>query len=376
MGIQGLAKLLSEEAPDCIREVSLSSLQGRKIAIDASLAIYQFLIAIRSGGPDSAAAALTNAEGETTSHIQGLFNRTIRFLSLGIKPVYVFDGKPPNIKSGELMKRREKRDKAAAELEVAKETGNIEEQDKQLKRLVRAGHKENEDCIKLLGLMGVPVIRAPCEAEAQCAHLAREGIVYGVGTEDMDVLTFKTPMMLRKMNFSSSGKSNLQSINYKKAIQSLDITEDQFIDLCILLGCDYCDKIKGLGPKTALKLIRQHSTIETILEHLDPKKYIIPSNWTDEKIYDQARHVFMEHEVLTSPQVKWTKCKSEELQTFLVDDCGFNPDRVKGSIDKLENAYKAILKPQTRMDSFFKILPSTPSKRKAPVSKSLKKKKK
>lgn len=83
MGIKGLAKLLSDEAPDCIREVELKSLHGRKIAIDASMAIYQFLIAVRSGGPNQQAMMLTNADGETTSHIQGMFNRTIRFLTEG-----------------------------------------------------------------------------------------------------------------------------------------------------------------------------------------------------------------------------------------------------------------------------------------------------
>ena len=113
-------------------------------AFDASMAIYQFLIAVRSGGPNAAATMLTNADGETTSHIQGMFNRTIRYLTEGIKPCFVFDGKPPQIKSGELQKRREKREKAEEELKKAAEEGNVEEQDKQSKRLVRAGHKENE----------------------------------------------------------------------------------------------------------------------------------------------------------------------------------------------------------------------------------------
>ena len=129
---------------------------------------------------------LTNSEGETTSHIQGMFNRTIRYMTEGIRPVFVFDGKPPNIKSGELLKRREKREKAQAALQVATEEGNVEEQDKHSKRLVRAGHKENEDCQKLLTYMGVPVVLAPCEAEAQAAALAKAGKVYAAGTEDMD----------------------------------------------------------------------------------------------------------------------------------------------------------------------------------------------
>uniref|UniRef100_A0A7S2EGZ9 Flap endonuclease 1 n=1 Tax=Ditylum brightwellii TaxID=49249 RepID=A0A7S2EGZ9_9STRA len=314
MGIKGLAKLLSDEAPECIKEVPLSSLHGRKIAIDASMAIYQFLIAVRSGGPNNAAAMLTNADGETTSHIQGLFNRTIRFLTEGIRPVYVFDGKPPSFKSGELLKRREKREKAELALKSAKEEGNVEEEEKQSKRLVRAGTKENEDCIKLLTLMGVPVVRAPCEAEAQAAALARAGTVYACGTEDMDALTFRTPILLRKMTFANAAKSDIQTMDYKKAIRGLELTHDQFVDLCILLGCDYCDSIKGIGPKTALKLIREHKNIETILENLDRKKYGVPDSYIPKEVYEakkKAKEVKKEEEGYNTDEEKEKEAESQ-----------------------------------------------------------------
>ncbi len=241
------------------------------------MAIYQFLIAVRQSSATNPSAVLTNAAGETTSHIQGFFNRTIKFLSMGMRPAYVFDGKPPNIKSHELVKRRERREKAEAELKVAKEEGNLEEQEKQAKRLVRAGQKENEDCKKLLRLMGVPVVEAPCEAEAQAAKLCKDGKVWAVGTEDMDALTFMTPILLRKMTFAKS--DDVQQMDYQKAVDGLGLTQAQFVDLCILLGCDYCDSIRGIGPKTALKLIREHKCIETILDNLDRNRYGVPDDW-------------------------------------------------------------------------------------------------
>jgi len=389
MGIKGLAKLLSDEAPDCVREVPLSSLHGRKIAIDASMAIYQFLIAVRSqNGAGGTAVMLTNAEGETTSHIQGLFNRTIRFLTEGIRPVYVFDGKPPQIKSGELLKRREKREKAQAALKTAQEDGNIEEQDKHSKRLVRAGQKENDDCKKLLELMGIPTLTAPCEAEAQASHLAKTGKVYATATEDMDALTFQTPVLLRKMTFANNSKAMIQTMNYEKAISGLGLNHDEFVDLCILLGCDYCDTIKGIGPKTALKLVREFKSIENILANIDREKFAVPEEWVpneprkkakvdyntddDEKendeqketdddddevepIYVSARRLFKQHEVTTDVELKWKDCQVEELTKFLVDEMGFNVERVKSNIDKLQKAFKGMSKPQARMDSFFTV---------------------
>eukprot|EP00904_Undaria_pinnatifida_P004618 jgi/Undpi1/14157/HiC_scaffold_9.g03808.m1 len=279
MGIHGLTKLLSDEAPNCMKEVTLDSLTGRKVAVDASMAMYQFLIAVRSGG-EGQSQMLTNDAGEVTSHIQGMFNRTIRMLSKGVKPCYVFDGKPPQLKGGELAKRTAKRAKAEAELKVATEAEDKNDVDKFSKRLVRVTREHNEDCKTLLRLMGVPVLTAPSEAEAQCAALALEGAVYGTATEDMDALTFQTPKLLRRMTFSGASQPILE-VDYQKLLQGLDLPHEKFIDLCVLCGCDYTGSIKGIGPKKALALIRQHGTIEEILKHIDASKYAIPDDWLE-----------------------------------------------------------------------------------------------
>ena len=118
MGIKSLMKTLSEEVSGCIREVTMQQLGGRIVALDASMALYQFLIAVRSAGDGSGPTQmLTNEAGEVTSHIQGMFNRTIRLMENGLKPVYVFDGKAPTMKGGELAKRTERRQAAKENLE-------------------------------------------------------------------------------------------------------------------------------------------------------------------------------------------------------------------------------------------------------------------
>jgi flap endonuclease-1 len=288
MGIHGLMKLISEECPGAIKEQQLENFTGRKIAIDASMAMYQFLIAVRFG-PDGGQAGtmLTNEAGEVTSHIQGMFNRTIKLMTSGIKPVFVFDGKPPQLKGGELAKRLARRAKAQADLAEATEQGQVDDMDRFSRRLVKVTKQHNDDCKELLRLMGVPVITAPCEAEAQCSELAKKGKVYGTATEDMDALTFKSPKLIRKLTFSQSSKEKqpILEIDFDTVIKGLGLEYEQFVDLCILCGCDYCSTIKGIGPKTALKLIKQYKNLETIVNVLKKeKRYTIPHDWFPQRV--------------------------------------------------------------------------------------------
>lgn len=368
MGIHGLSKVIGDHAPSGSKENEIKNYFGRKIAIDASMSIYQFLIAVRSDG-----SQLTNEAGEITSHLMGMFYRTIRMIENGIKPVYVFDGKPPLMKSGELAKRKEKREEAQKGLAQAEETGDAESMEKFSRRLVKVTPEHNNECKKLLKLMGIPYIEAPCEAEAQCAALVKSGKVYATGTEDMDALTFGSNVLLRHLTFSEARKMPIREFYLDRVLAELELSHDEFIDLCILLGCDYCDSIKGIGPKRAVDLIKQYKSIEEIVKHIDTNKYILPEEWP----YQEARELFKNPEVLQDEDVnlKWEAPNEEELVKFLVEEKGFNEERIRSGVKKVLKARKGST--QGRLDSFFKVVPSPspPIKRKNKDSKGPKTKK-
>jgi XPG I-region/XPG N-terminal domain len=170
---------------------------------------------------------LTNEDGETTSHLMGMFYRTLRIVDNGIKPVYVFDGAPPKLKSGELAKRFQRKATATEGLEEAKETGTAEEVEKFSRRTVRVTREHNAECQRLLKLMGIPYIIAPTEAEAQCAVLARAGKVYAAASEDMDTLCFDSPVLLRHLTFSEQRKEPIQEIFLEKVLAGLNMERKQ-----------------------------------------------------------------------------------------------------------------------------------------------------
>lgn len=360
MGILGLSKLVADVAASAIKENEIKNYFGRKVAIDASMSLYQFLIAVRQEG----GAQLTNADGETTSHLMGMFYRTIRMCENGIKPVYVFDGKPPQMKAGELEKRKEKRDEAQAALDKAKEDGDMEEVDKQSRRLVKVSKEHVAEVKILLKHMGIPYVDAPCEAEAQCAELVKTGKVFAAGTEDMDALTFGTSVLLRHLTFSEARKMPIKEFHLENVLQGFEMDQEQFVDLCILLGCDYVDKIKGIGPKKAFELVKKHKNIEAILENIDQTKYPPPQDW----MYKEARRLFREPEVAAGSEfdLKWEKPDEDAVVAYMCGEKGFAEDRIRNGCKKLAKCRGNAT--QGRLDSFFKVLPSPTSqnnKRKA-----------
>lgn len=290
---------------------------------------------------------LTNEAGEVTSHIIGMLTRTIRLMENGIKPVYVFDGKPPELKMGELEARRAKREEATANLQTAMESGDQEQILKATKGTVRVTREQNEQTKELLRLMGIPVINAPSEAEATCAALCRDGKVYAAATEDADCLTFGTKTLVRNLMAAESQKKTILEVSLERVLEQLNITMVQFIDFCILSGCDYCDTIKGVGPSTAMRLIVQHGSIEKVLETLEPEK--VPANFR----YQAARDFFVECEAVDTKTVEFTfgEPDFEGLEKFLVEGQSFDKTRVDRFIQRLKAA-KGKTK-QRPLDSFF-----------------------
>lgn len=333
MGIKGLTKLLVAHAPKCITEKNLESYRGQKIAIDTSICIYQFLIVIRRSGHET----LTNEYGEETSHLQGMFYSTARLLRAGLKPVYVFDGQPPYLKSDVLRERLSRSEEAVNKLGKAIEIGDEGNIEKYSKQAVRVTKQHNEDCRNLVRLMGVPVIESPSEGEAECASLCKTGKVDAVASEDLDALAFGTPKFLRHFVTQGSRKIPIMEFNLSKALEELNLNMDQFVDLCILCGCNYCDTIRGIGPQNSVKLIREYGSIEAILENIDKDRFQIPANWP----YQKARCLFKEPKVTPQelqPNLEWTTPNEEGLKKFLVDENSFNYERVMKVIAKLSSS--------------------------------------
>jgi len=257
--------------------------------------------------------------------------------------------------------------------------------DKFSRRTVRVTREHNEECQKLLRLKGIPVVVAPSEAEAQCAELARGGKVYAAGSEDMDTLTFAAPILYRHLTFSEAKKAPISEISLEKALEGLEMNMSLFIDLCILLGCDYLEPIKGVGPKSALKLIREYDGLRGVVEHLREKQaekedkatdaeeggkkkkggIQVPEEWP----WQEAKKLFMKPDVLPASEVEleWKGPDVEGLVKFLVVEKGFNEDRVRKGADKLLKLLNA--KQQGRLDGFFTAQPKEPKGDKGKVGK-------
>lgn len=239
MGIKKLSKYIREDNLDY--KIKLSDLAYKKVAIDISVLLYQIIISIRNSGDD-----LRNNKGEVTSHILGLFNKTIWLINHNIIPVFVFDGKPPEFKNDTIHNRKEIKKKAFKKLQ---ECTNEKDKIKYLKRTTSLSLEQIIQSKELLSLMGIPYLQASGEADVLCAKLCEMNIVDYVLTEDMDILTFGANRIIKNI----FRKGEIRVIEKLNILKKYDLTYKQFIIFCIILGCDYhhinlkCDKNQAIN---------------------------------------------------------------------------------------------------------------------------------
>jgi flap endonuclease-1 len=328
MGIKCLLKFINE-TPNLIQNVDNSKYKFKRIAIDISIFIYKIIISVRNSGAD-----YTNQKGEITSHILGLFNKTIELLNYGIIPVYVFDGKPPNIKNKTIENRKQIRKKALEKLEQAI---TIEDKIKYLKRSSSISKEQWEQCKELLDLMGVPYINAPEEADSQCAYLSKVGLVDGVLTEDMDILTFGSTKIIRNL---TSHNISTTEINLNNLLSHLKLNQDEFIDFCILLGCDYCQGISEYKPNIIFEYFSKYKTIEKTLELMKNDNMNVP----DEIQYKDTKKYFLNPTIIDIPlsSLKMNEPDYDKLLLKLVDDYGLIKFLIKQKLKKLKNFYDVL----------------------------------
>jgi flap endonuclease-1 len=340
--------------PGCRTEIEdLRSLASKVLAFDAYNALYQFLAAIRQ--PDG--TPLIDSKNRVTSHLSGLFYRTVNLVENGIKPIYVFDGKPPEIKRAELERRHTRKEKAAKLAEKAYREGYVEEAARYAVQAIYLTEDMVKESMRLLEAMGIPYIQAPSEGEAQAAYLSRKGISWATASQDYDSLLFSAPRLVR--NLTISGKRKLpgkdiyveikpELIELDKLLKSLGISREQLIDIALLIGTDYNpDGVEGIGPKTAYNIIKSYGSLEKAL------KFIPQAKFPEDPL--KIREYFLNPVVIDIDNIEWRKPSHEDVIKILVEDYEFSRDRVENALKRLDKAFREHIKgATTSLDQWFK----------------------
>lgn len=331
------------------RVVELKDLCGKSIAIDAYNTLYQFLAIIRQ--PDG--TPLRDNSGRVTSHLSGLLYRTSNLVEMSIKPIYVFDGVPPALKEAEINKRMKVKKEARIRYRRALREGKIEEARVYAQATSRLKDYMTEDGKKLLDLMGIPWIQAPSEGEAQAAHLTKREEADYCGSQDYDSLLFGAPKLVR--NVTISGRRKLpkkkayievvpEIVELEQVLAENGISYEQLIDVGILVGTDFNEGIRGLGPKTALKLIKEHGSLEKVLLHTENAEFPFEPQ--------RIREVFLHPRVTDNYVIKWGKPNVEKLIDFICGERDFSEGRVKKAIEKMQGGLEQ-LQAKTTLEQWF-----------------------
>lgn len=315
------------------KEIPTVALAGQKIAIDAFNVIYFFLSVIRdsiTGEP------LKDRRGRVTSHLSGLLFRTADLLQLGMQPVYVFNGKYPDIKRKTVEDRREARKAAERKWQHAVRMGQP------ALRYAQAATHIDADIVAgsktILELMGVPWIQAPSEGEAQCSWMCRQNLVFATASQDFDSLLFGSSRLVRNLAGAADRYRPAQNdvscldpelIELDEVLTTLAITREQLILVGLLIGTDYNEGVKGVGPVKALNAVKDHGTLENILRH-----FRFPGRVDLRKIYQ----FFVDPPHTADCPMEWKPPRVEQIFDFLVGQHDFAFARVQGALAKLQAA--------------------------------------
>jgi flap endonuclease-1 len=332
------------------RKVDLKSLSGKSVAIDAYNSLYQFLAIIRQ--PDG--TSLMDNSGRVTSHLSGLLYRTTNLVEKGIKVAYVFDGIPPALKSVEIKRRAKVKVEALIKYERALKKGKVEEARIYAQMTSKLKDYMADDSKRLLTEMGVPWIQAPSEGEAQAAYLTQIGAVDYCGSQDYDSLLFGANALIRNMTISGKRKVPRKNIfvevvpeimKLNHVLKELELTRQQLIDVAILVGTDFNpDGVKGVGPKTALKLIKKHGSIEEAVTELKDAEFPVEPK--------RIREIFLNPKVAENYKLDWGEPDVNGVVDFLCRERDFSEDRVRKALSKMIDGIENS-KSKTTLESWF-----------------------
>ena len=315
------------------RRLTFEELRGRTLAVDANNLLYQFLSLIRSkdGSP------LTDSQGRITSHIIGLVMRSTRLMAeYGIRSVFVFDGKPSDLKHATLAERHRSREKAREEWKQAVGRGDYRTAWSRAGRMNRLTQDMQNDAKRVLELLGIPIVQATQEGEAQAAYIAANGDVWAANSRDYDSVLFGSPRLVRYLTIS--GQEYLPSkgisrpltpelIELERLLDSLGLTREQLVDLAILVGTDFNAGIQGVGPKKALKLLRTHGDLDNLPQGL---KENLPVN------LDEVREAFLNPSVNHDYDLQFKRLDEQGLIQFLCNERGFDHERISLVINRMK----------------------------------------
>ncbi|MGB9675120.1 MAG: flap endonuclease-1 [Candidatus Nanoarchaeia archaeon] len=314
-------------------EITPEQLSKKVLAIDAFNQLYMYLAVIRqpSGEP------LTDSKGNITSHLSGLFYRTLNLIELGIKPVFVFDGAAPTQKFETLSMRSAAKEEAELKLKQAFEEEDLESARKFAARTMRLTSEMLAETKELLTAMGLPWIQAPAEGEAQAAQMALKGDAWAVVSQDYDSLLFGAPRLVRNLTISGQKKGSTvkpELIDLAECLNFLGIDLEKLIEIGLLIGTDYNIGIEGIGPKTALKIVKEGKFAEYSAK--------IPN-------VVGLKQLFLKPLTTTDYSLEWKKPNFEKIKEILVERHDFSEERIKTALDRLAK------KPLVDLNSFFSI---------------------